>query len=245
MRLLKAPTAVLGRLSAFARERGVVSVLRACIRWATQWLLGRPRAGRPSRTTFEWEGRQVGYFNHRYNYTWLNERAVETALALEVLREHQGEDILEIGNVMSHYVSVDHVIVDKYEHAPGVVNADVADLVLEARFDLILAVSTLEHVGLDEDVLDPDKPGRAIARLQSLLKPGGLLWVTLPVGYNIDLDRQFREGVLGFTRLRALLREDARNVWRQVPFEQVWHASYDRLLYTAHGLVVAEYVAAG
>jgi hypothetical protein len=185
----------------------------------------------------------VGYLNHRYNYTWLNERPVETALAFEVLRDHAGQDVLEIGNVMSQYVSVDHLVVDKYEHASGVVNADVVDLHLDAKFDLILAVSTLEHVGLDEETLDPDKPCRAISRLKGLLKPGGLLWVTLPVGYNTDLDHQLRAGDLGFTRLRAMVREDARNKWRQVPVEQVWQEGYDRLLYTAHGLVVAEYVA--
>src|SRR4051812_10569021 len=105
MTLLETPTAVLGRFVEFSRERGLLSVVRACARWAVQWLRGRPHAGRPSRTTFEWDGRQVGYLNHRYNYTWLNERAVETALALEILRAHAGKDILEIGNVMSHYVT--------------------------------------------------------------------------------------------------------------------------------------------
>ena len=63
------------------------------------------------------------------------------------------------------------------------------------------------------------------------------------MGYNTDLDHQLRAGDLGFTRLRAMVREDARNKWRQVPVEQVWQEGYDRLLYTAHGLVVAEYVA--
>ena len=107
--------------------------------------------------------------------------------------------------------------------------------------DLIISISTLEHVGLDEDVLDPAKPGRAIEMLKDLLAPGGRLWVTVPVGYNPDLDAQLRDGSLGFTDLAALRREDARNAWRQVPLDEVWDATYDRLLYTAHGLVVAEY----
>lgn len=218
-------------------------MLRSCVRWATQWVLGRPRAGRRSRSTFEWEGRRIGYLHHRYHYTWLNERAVEVALALEVLEEHAGRDILEIGNVMSHYVPVDHLVVDKYERSAGVVNADVGDLVLDERFDLILAVSTLEHVGLDEPILDPQKPGRAIGRLKALLKPGGHLLVTHPVGYNPDLDQQLRAEEIGFTRLRALVRQETRNRWRQVPVEQVWQSGYDRLLYTAHGLLVAEYFA--
>ena len=107
------------------------------------------------------------YFSHRYNYTWLNERAVEVALALEVLREHAGaETSSRSATCWRHYVPVDHLVVDKYEVAPGVVNADVADLETDRRFDLVLAVSTLEHVGLDEDVQDPEKAARAIARLK-------------------------------------------------------------------------------
>ncbi|GAA1960865.1 hypothetical protein GCM10009798_20770 [Nocardioides panacihumi] len=183
------------------------------------------------------------YFHHRYNYTWLNERAVETALALEVLGDHAGQDVLEIGNVLGHYVPVDHLVVDKYEVAPGVLNADAADLEIDGRFDLILCISTLEHVGLDEEVKDPLKASRAVTRLQSLLKPGGMLWITHPVGYNLDLDRQIRVGEVSFTRLRALRRDDFRNRWHEVPVDDVWSAQYDRLLYTAHGIVVAEYVA--
>ena len=218
-------------------------MVRSCLWWGLAWMGGLPRACGSSEESFAWDGREVPYFHHRYNYTWLNERAVETALALEVLRAHAGKDVLEVGNVLGHYVQVDHVVVDKYEVAPGVVNADVAEFETDERFDLVLAVSTLEHVGLDEEARDPDKPARSLERLKSLLKPGGLLWVTFPVDYNTDLDRQIRAGGLGFTRLRALRRDERRNRWREVPVDQVWSAPYDRLLYTAHGVVVGEYVA--
>ncbi|WP_028645636.1 methyltransferase domain-containing protein [Nocardioides sp. URHA0020] len=243
MTLLNRSASVLARVVAFARERGAWSVLSSCVRWVWQWLLGLPGAGRRSASSFGWDGRQVAYFHHRYNNTWMNERGVEIALALEVLEQYADRDVLEIGYVTAHYVPTKHLVVDKYEQAPGVVNADVADLVLDERFDLILAVSTLEHVGLDEEVLDSAKAGRAIAGLKRLLKPGGKLWVTLPIGYNLDLDRQFETGELGFDLRGALLREDNRNVWREVPVEQIWWTPYDRLTYTAHGLVVAEYVA--
>ena len=69
--------------------------------------------------------------------------------------------MLEVGNVLGHYVPVEHLVVDKYEQAPGVLNDDVADLDLGRQFDLVLAVSTLEHVGLDEETRDPDKPRHA------------------------------------------------------------------------------------
>ncbi len=243
MEILRTATAVSRRLVHFSRERGLLAVAYSCLRWGVDWVRGLPRAGKPARTTFAWDGAQVRYFNHRYNYTWLNERAVETALALEVLAEHRGQDILEIGNVLGHYVRVEHLVVDKYEVTPGVVNCDVAELRLDERFDLVLAVSTLEHVGVDEDTKDPGKAARSVERLKGLLKPGGLLWITVPVDYNTDLDRQVRDGELDFTRLRALRRDDHRNRWREVPVADVWDAAYDRLLYTAHGLVVAEFVA--
>lgn len=224
----------------FVRERGVLSVVTSCLLWAVQWLAGWPRAGRPTTSSFPYDGRRVPYVHERYNYTWLNERAVEAALAREQLEEHRGRNVLEIGHVLGHYQPVDHVVVDKYEQGEQVINVDVVDLDLETRFDLVLAVSTLEHVGLDEDVLDPTKPSRAIATLRSLLAPGGKLWITHPVGYNPALDQELRCGVHGFTSMRALLRSRWRNAWREVPVEQVWDVPYDRLLYTAHGLVVAE-----
>ncbi|ROR91409.1 hypothetical protein EDD33_2275 [Nocardioides aurantiacus] len=224
----------------FVRERGVVSVLTSCVLWVGQWLLGRPRAGRPTTRTFAYAGRRVPYVHERYNYTWLNERAVELALAGEQLDAHAADRVLEVGHVLGHYRPVDHLVVDKYEQADRVLNVDVADLALDERFDLVLAVSTLEHVGLDEDVQDPDKPGRALRTLTSLLAPGGTLWLTVPVGYNPALERELREGSHPVASLRALRRDRWRNTWREVPVAEVWEVAYDRLLYTAHGLVVAE-----
>jgi hypothetical protein len=121
-------------------------------------------------------------------------------------------------------------------------NVDVVDIDLPGPFDLILAISTLEHVGLDEEVQDPEKPARAVAHLTSLLAPGGRLWCTFPVGYNDALDQRLREGRLGFTRLAALRRTGRDNRWEQIPVDDVWGISYDWLLYTAHAVVVAELV---
>ncbi|MGZ5399229.1 MAG: hypothetical protein ACXWDL_10185 [Nocardioides sp.] len=233
---------VLARVARYTRERGLGAVLGACGWWASAWLRGRwLPAHDPG--SFDWDGRLVPYFSHRYHYTWLNERAVEIALVRELLDRHDGADVLEIGNVLGHYSAVTHTVVDKYEQASGVLNLDAADLELGRTFDLILAISTLEHVGLDEQTVDTAKPARTIARLKAHLKPGGILWVTHPVGYNTALDEQIRSGSIGFTRLRALRRSDSRNVWREVPVDEVWAARYDRLLYTAHGIVVGEFIA--
>lgn len=239
MPLVRRVGAVSSRLLSTTRERGVRDVCGSCVRWGRQWLSGRPRAGRAP-GSFVWGDREVSYFVHRYHYTWLNERAVEVALALDLLEQHPGAEVLEIGNVLSHYADLTHAVVDKYERAPGVLNADVADLDLDRRFDVVMAISTLEHVGLDEDVVDEGKPARAIERLRAHVRPGGLLWITHPVGYNEALDAQLRSGAIPSSRMRALRRDHHRNVWREVPPEQVWGTPYDRLLYTAHAIVVVE-----
>lgn len=233
------------RVRSHARTRGLVPVLADCASWGARWAVGRPGAGRSSAATFRYDGADHPYLRHAYNYTWLNERAVEVPLAAAVLAATGADParVLEIGNVLAHYRPVAHTVVDKYEQAPGVHNIDVVDIDLPGPFDLVLAVSTLEHVGLDEAVRDPEKPARAIERLASLLAPGGRLWCTFPVGYNDALDEQLREDRLGFTRLTALRRVGRNNRWEQVPVEDVWGVRYDWLLYTAQAIVVAELVA--
>jgi len=232
--------AIVRRVAAHSRDRGVLPVLADCTSWGTRWVAGRPRASRPGTATFRHDGSDHGYLRHPYNHTWLNERAVEVPLAESVLAGYDPARVLEVGNVLAHYRPVRHTVVDKYERQAGVHNVDVVDIDLAGPFDLILAISTLEHVGLDEDVQDPGKPARAIAHLASLLAPGGRLWCTVPVGYNRSLDRLLREDGLGFTRLTALRRLDRANRWAEVPVDEVWDVAYDRLLYTAHAVVVAE-----
>ena len=237
-----APSTIARRITRHARTRGVVPVVVDCASWAARWAVGRPLTGRPT-AAFAHDGVALPYLRHAYNYTWLNERAVEVPLADAVLAEvGSAARVLEIGNVLAHYRTVTHTVVDKYEQGPGVDNVDVVDIALPGPFDLILAISTLEHVGFDEEIQDPDKPGRAIAHLTSLLAPGGRLWCTFPVGYNPALDEGLRAGRLGFTRLTALRRTGRDNGWEQVPVDDVWGTAYDWLLYTAQAIVVAEYV---
>ena len=80
-----------------------------------------------SENTFVFKGYTLNYFHHAYNKTWQNERAVEIPIIWGILTGYQGKRILEVGNVLSHYIPVEHDIVDKYEMAPGVINQDVVD----------------------------------------------------------------------------------------------------------------------
>lgn len=233
------PDSIPSRLGDAVSERGAAAVIGSCAEWGARYAAGRLTAARTP-APFVFDGHRVTPVHHPYHYTWMNERAVELALALRVLRGAAPERVLEVGNVLAHYGAGGHTVVDRYERSAGVINADAAGFDAGGGdFDLILSVSTLEHVGFDEDPRDPGKVGRAVEHLRGLLAPGGTLWATLPVGYNPSLDLQVRSGELGFDRVRAL-RRGRGNRWRQVHLDQVWAASYDRLLFTAHGLLVCE-----
>lgn len=175
------------------------------------WLVHRRRAPE----TFSFQGRSYPYFVHSYNATWRTERAVEVPLARAFLERSSGAG-LEVGNVMSFYVPTHHLVVDKYERARGVLNADVVDYSPNERFDYILSVSTLEHVGWDESPQDPDKAGRALSHLRGLLRPPGRLFVTAPLGYNPGLDDVILDPGSAPVEEGFLRREPFRNRFAEI-----------------------------
>jgi hypothetical protein len=191
-----------------------------------------------SRRRFELDGRSYRYFWGRYHTTWLTERAVELAIAREAVRGHRADRVLEVGNVLSHYQCVRHAVVDKYERASGVMNRDVVDLRPERDYDLILSISTLEHVGWDEEEREPDKILRAVDALTACLSPTGTLLITLPVGLNPNVDSIVDDGRLGFTRWSCRRRVSADHRWVQADWREVRSAAYDHPFRCANGLVV-------
>jgi SAM-dependent methyltransferase len=191
---------------------------------------------RPGKFTFA--GAEYRYFVHAYNETWRNERAVELPIVLRAVDEHRGARVLEIGNVLAHYGRAGHDVVDKYEAAPGVRSVDVVELQAPEPYDLVVTISTLEHVGFDEDVRDPDKPRQAVERMAGALAPGGTLLVTVPLGYNDALDRDLRAGRIEFDELRFLKRISSDNRWLEVTESEVEGVAYGAPYKWANGLAV-------
>jgi len=187
---------------------------------------------------FNFAGSEYRYFVHAYNETWRNERAVELPIVLRALDEHHGARVLEIGNVLAHYGRGGHDVVDKYEAAPGVRSVDIVELEAPDPYDLVVTISTLEHVGFDEDVRDPDKPRQAVERMAGVLAPGGTLLVTVPLGYNEALDGDLRDGRIAFDELRFLKRVSSDNRWLEVPASEVEGVSYGTPYPWANGLAV-------
>ena len=127
--------------------------------------------------TFAFHGETYHYFYHKYNSTWESERAIEVPIIWKIVKENRERRILEIGNVLSHYFVFKHDIVDKYEKAKGVINQDVIDFQPPKKYDLIVSISTLEHIGWDEKPRDCTKILRAIENLESLLDNKGRIVV--------------------------------------------------------------------
>lgn len=178
-------------------------------------------------STFTFKGHKYPYFYHRYNNSWLNERTVEVPLIKKILSQNKGQEVLEIGNVLSHYGKVNHDIVDKYEQGQGVLNIDVVKYRPKKTYDLIISISTLEHVGWDEPGKDTQKTRKAIAHLQSLLKPKGQLIFTLPLGYRPEINRLILKEYLPKQKVGFLKRISEKNQWRQASWNEIKAVQYD------------------
>ncbi len=193
-----------------------------------------------SRWEFEFDGGRYRYFFHPYNVTFNNERCVEIPIARKFLAEFENRDVLEVGSVLPHYLDFAHDVVDKFEKREGVINEDIVDFSPDRKYDLVISISTLEHVGWDED-RDPPKIERAFAKLETLVKPGGKAVVTLPLGHNPYLDELLRSGRLEFTRVHLMKRVSRDNRWIELPASELGgliRPTYGRPFPSANYLVI-------
>jgi SAM-dependent methyltransferase len=195
-------------------------------------------ASRLTLRRFTLAGIKYKYLRHPYNTTYANERAVEIPVIWEVVKKYRGGKILEVGNVLSHYFPVSHDILDKYEKAEGVINQDIVEFQPPKKYDLIVSISTIEHIGWDENPREPLKILNAIEHLKQLLGPGGQVIATLPIGYNPDMDNLLKEGKIQFTTLHCLKRVSLDNKWIETEWADVQNARYGEPFPFANGLVI-------
>ncbi|MBC8244292.1 MAG: hypothetical protein H8E20_07845 [Verrucomicrobia bacterium] len=227
-----------GKVAWFVRRFGAGELLLKPLRCAfAPWII--PRL---ARREFIFEGKTLPLCYHRYNMTWANERAVEVPVAAEFLRRFADKRVLEVGNVTPHYLDTAHTVLDKFERGPGIVNEDIADFAPGERFDLILSVSTFEHIGFDDEA-DGDsgeKIAQAITTCRGLLAAAGQLVITLPLGYNPALDRMIAAGQLGSERA-TFLKRTGRLAWQSVDAEAALASEYGRPFPYANAVMIAQF----
>lgn len=204
----------------------------------TRWRKGENR-GPLADHTFMFGGRAFPYYLHPYNNTWANERAVELPVAFDFLRGHPPEDVLEIGNVTSHYIESPHTVIDLYERCfyRRVINKDIMEFRPPRTYPAILAISTFEHVGWNEAPRDPPKLLRAWERLRELLAPGGRALVTVPAGQNDYLDNCLRDQMLPADEIRCLRRVSCINEWEEADLPATLASRYNDPYPNANGVI--------
>lgn len=181
---------------------------------------------------FTFNGCTYKYFHHRHNTTWRNERTVEIPIVWAEVKKHDAKRVLEFGNVLSYYFPVHHCVVDKYDRRAGL-NVDILDLRLPKKYDLIVSISTIEHVGFNEGKYtgqyqvtphSAEKIKRAIDVLQGHLSPHGKLIITAPLGYNPELDDLLRKDCI--LAAKFLKRVSRGNKWIEVPERELKNVEY-------------------
>jgi hypothetical protein len=198
-------------------------------------------------STFSFNGKEYNYFYHDYNDTWCNERSVEVPIIKRIVDEAEGE-VLEVGNVLPHYFPSNHRVVDKYEKAPGVTNEDIVSFDSNSKFDLIVSISTFEHIGWDERPRNPSKLRDALGNVRKLLDKDGEAWLTLPYGQNEWLDKSIVSDELELDESYCMKRTGLDNSWIQCTLDDAllkrhvspveWKPSLDSYPY-ANAIIIA------
>lgn len=185
--------------------------VRGAIAWcATSWM----KIGRD----FQFDSHQYEYMDRAYNFTRFNERRVEIPIMQYELAKHDDGKVLEVGNVLSHYMPIRHHVIDKYEKSSLACfeNADAATYQSSRKYDLIVSISTMEHVGWDDTPRDPGRLTLAFGNLRSFLERDAELICSFPMGYNRWLDDLVLNQKMPFKKIRYLQRVSWRNEWVEI-----------------------------
>jgi SAM-dependent methyltransferase len=161
-----------------------------------------------------------------------DERVIEIPWVLSRLQE--GGPVLEVGYAFAEgpylagllrsgveLVGVD--LVEREVEGMETVRADVRSLPFDDHsFVQVLLVSTLEHIGADNTVYglgaehDAEGQVQALREIRRVLRPGGSLLVTVPIGEPADYGWFRQDDVRGWTRL---FRRAGLFIEEQEPYE--------------------------
>ena len=230
--------AKLGKIKWFINRFGAMEVLLKPLRTILAPLilpLLKPKQ-------FEFQNQRLTQFYHAYNMTWVSERGVEIPIARFFLAQARNAAVLEVGNVLSHYGPVAHDVLDKFEKGSGIINQDIVDFRPQKKYELIISISTMEHIGFDDesDSNSADKILHAINSCRQLLTLGGMLVITIPIAYNPELDDLIRTGLLGFQRA-TFLKQLAPRRWVECSQVEALECRYKAPYPYANAIMVAEF----
>jgi hypothetical protein len=228
----------LGKTAWFIRRFGIKEVFYKPLRTVmAPWILRRI-----GEEEFRFAGTTLRYTFHQYNCTWINERCVEIPIARHFLERYDPKEVLEVGNVLAHYTATSHEVVDKYEQGKGVINRDILEFKPDTKYRLIISISTFEHIGYDDSPTEGSgtKIPQALAACKDLLAPDGKLVITVPIGYNSELDRMISNKSLGATQ-QYYMRRTGKRRWTTCDWPAVAACRYGTPHPYANAIMIAEF----
>ena len=155
----------------------------------------------------------------------LGERCVEVPIAIDILSKFKYGNILEVGNVLHKYIDSNLTTIDKHEEAENCINADVLNFIPDEKPDLIISISTIEHIGFDMgEVVEPGKTQKFFEWVMETLPVGGELFFTFPIGYNKTLDEFIQDNIWKLHSFGAMKRINQDNEWIECDID--WKAKY-------------------
>jgi len=182
-------------------------------------------------STFSFRKKTYPLLYHRYNTTWKNERCLEVPLVKSLIDNGAG-DVLEIGNVLSHYYPLSWDVLDKFEKAERVINEDLLSFVPSKKYELVVSISTFEHIGFDDDLESnfknsAEKIQRSFENItKNILKKNGKVAITAPIGYNPDMDSLIFKNGLKFDEI-YFYKKDGDGKWGSASKDEAEGSKYN------------------
>jgi SAM-dependent methyltransferase len=188
---------------------------------------------------FDLDGRSYAYYVAEGNRTWDNERAVEIPVCWSAVRSHRDPStVIEVGNVLGHYFDTEHRVLDLHERDAHVTwNADVLEFRPPFAPQLVVSISTLEHVG---HPLRPELFRRAVEAIIDWLAPSGRLLFTVPLGYSPAVVEYLERPSPEIRSTLFMRRLTLDNLWEQASFAAVRDCRYDRPFGAANAIAIVE-----
>ena len=157
---------------------------------------------------------ELDYCIHPYNSTYKNERCVEIPIFRDILEGYDLADVLEVGNVLNHYGTYWHDVLDKYEDHKAVnLKTDLLKFNPNCHYKLAMAISTLEHIGMN-DGNEPSAFLKAIKKMQSLADE---VIFSVPLRQNFFVDKCLFQNKLKGFKITYLAQKGFLD-WQQTSF---------------------------
>ena len=237
-------TELLNEARSSVKKKGIIHVLKMGFITIFEYIQLSYLKKFHSNETFDFNGRKYKYLFHGRvagaGPSWKNERCVTIPVIWETIEEYKrnSKKVLELGNVISYALDIDHDVIDKYEIMEGIINDDIVNYKPKFKYDLIVSVLCLQSVGWDEVPKDPPKLLRAVENMNNMLAPGGKMIISVGWGWNQYFEKLILDGEFKFDK-QWYLKKDKGYKWREVhSLDEIKDLKYDEKAYTAHGVVV-------